>query len=105
MAYLKRNGMLNKGELHDQVVGRTMKSCLIQLVCVPIAQPKVRIGMMGNQRVDRDFRRNSQREQGQQPRSQDRSYGPVVDQSSFVTRLQIMALFANSRTTGPYFFT
>jgi hypothetical protein len=75
--------VLKKGEFDDQVIGRTMEACFVKLIGCPIVQTQVRVGMMGNQRMERDLRRNSQGKQGEEPGCQYRSYGAMVDQNSF----------------------
>ena len=85
-------GIIKEWTFYNQVVRITMKASRIVLIGVAILQRKMRIRVMGHQRVDRQLGRNRQRKERQQPGSEDRSYGPMVDQSSFVTTLQINIL-------------
>jgi len=59
-------GMVEEGKFHDQVVGGTVKVGLIILIGMPILQRKVRIGMMGYQRMNRYPGRDTKRKQGQE---------------------------------------
>jgi len=58
--------MIEEGKFHDQVIGGTVKVGLIILIGVPILQRKVRIGVMGYQRVDRYLGRDAKCKQGQE---------------------------------------
>ncbi len=46
-----------------------MKTRFVDLVGLTIVQPQMRVGVMGNQRMQCDLRRNGQRKKRQQPAS------------------------------------
>ncbi len=53
--------MWKKGKFNDQVVGRTMKPCFVELICGSMIQPQMRILVMRYQGMDRQLRRDRQR--------------------------------------------
>ena len=57
--------MAQKRGLNDLVVGCTVKAGLIELIRQAVIQGQMGVLVMGYQGMDQDFRRNTQREQGQ----------------------------------------
>lgn len=59
--YWKRKRIVEEREGDDQVIGRTMKTCLVELIRLAMVQPQMRVGMVGHQCMDSYFRRDRQR--------------------------------------------
>src|ERR1700744_805796 len=57
-----------KRQLDDKGVRRTMKAGLVVLITVPI-RPHMGVGVVGHQGMDRNLRRDCEREERQQSRS------------------------------------
>ena len=64
---LERNGIIKKRKFDDQIIGRTMKPCFVELIGRSIIQPKMRILVMRDQGVNRQLGRSRQRKKRQQP--------------------------------------
>jgi hypothetical protein len=56
-----RKNVFKKRKFDDQVVGRTMKPCFIELIGRTMIQPKMRILVMSYQGVNGQLRRGRQR--------------------------------------------
>ena len=58
-------GIIEEGKFHDQIIGGTVKVGLIILIGLPILQRQMRIGMMGDQSMNRYLGRDAKCKQGQ----------------------------------------
>jgi hypothetical protein len=73
---------MKEDTLYNQVVRIAMKASRIVLIGVAIIRRKMRIRMMGRQRVDRQLGRNGQRKKSQVKARDERPYRSVVSQNN-----------------------
>lgn len=81
-----RKGRIDKRELDDQIIGRTMKARSVILFCSRV-EPQMHIVVMRHQRMKHYLRRHRQRKEPKQAGGQKRSYGSMKVQAVFETRL------------------
>ena len=72
-------GLVQKWKLYDQVIGGTVKAGRIQLIALTMI--RMPVGVMSDQGVDGDLRRNTKRKQRQHYTCQYGSYGAKSDQA------------------------